>query len=72
MISQQIESQIQLSPTKPNIKKICKNVENNATLLGKYRCYWFLSLFVFLVHYVNIIYNVKYVNIIEFIFATFK
>lgn len=35
MILQQLESQIQLSPTKPNIKEICKNVKNNATLLTK-------------------------------------
>lgn len=35
MILQQIESQIQLSPTKPNIENICKNVKNNATLLTK-------------------------------------
>ena len=29
-------------------------------------------MFIFLLHYVNIIYYVKYINIIEFIIATFK
>ena len=41
-------------------------------MFGKYRYYWFLGLFICLLHYVNIIYYVKYINIIEFIIATFK